>query len=164
MVGNSRSVPEGIGLMEQSIAIQERLVHQYPDRPEYRSDLARSFNNLGIMHRSNNQRGLGAEDWKRALALREQLVREHPDDFLSRRDLAQSLQNLGNWYREEGGHDEQVEEVYRRALAIQKSLAREAPDAVQLRTDPPLHAVRPGPGPHPLRSRVHLLKPGGFLP
>ena len=68
--------------MEQSIAIQERLVHQYPDRPEYRSDLARSFNNLGIMHRSNSQRALGAEDWKRALALREQLVREHPEDFL----------------------------------------------------------------------------------
>ncbi len=32
MVSGSRSVPEGIGLMEQSIAIQERLVHQYPDR------------------------------------------------------------------------------------------------------------------------------------
>ena len=137
MVGGSRSVPEGIGLMEQSIAIQERLVHQYPDRPEYRSDLARSFNNLGIMHRSNSQRALGAEDWKRALALREQLVREHPDDFLSRRDLAQSLQNLGNWYREEGGHDEQVEEVYRRALAIQNALAREAPDAARLRTGLP---------------------------
>ena len=131
MVGNSRSVPEGIGLMEQSIAIQERLVHQYPDRPEYRSDLARSFNNLGIMHRSNSQRALGAEDWKRSLALREQLVREQPEDFLSRRDLAQSLQNLGNWYREGGGHDEQVEEVYRRALAIQNALAREAPDAAR---------------------------------
>ena len=59
------------------------------------------------MHRSNSQRALGAEDWKRSLALREQLVREKPEDFLSRRDLAQSLQNLGNWYREAGGHDEQ---------------------------------------------------------
>ena len=137
MVGGSRSVPEGIGLMEQSIAIQERLVHQYPDRPEYRSDLARSFNNLGIMHRSNSQRALGAEDWKRSLALREQLVREKPEDFLSRRDLAQSLQNLGNWYREAGGHDEQVEEVYRRALTIQNALAREAPDAARAQTDLP---------------------------
>ena len=82
--------------MEQPIAIQERLAHHYPDRPEYRSDLARSYNNLGIMHRSNSQRALGAEDWKRALALREQLVREHPDDFLYRRDLAQTLLNLGN--------------------------------------------------------------------
>ena len=134
MVGDSRSVPEGIGLMEQSIAIQERLVHQYPDRPEYRSDLARSFNNLGIMHRSNSQRALGAEDWKRALALREQLVREHPDDFLSRRDLAQTLQNLGNWYSEEGGDDKRVEEVYRRALEIQSSLAREAPEAARRQT------------------------------
>jgi len=137
MVGGSRSVKEGIGLMEQSIAIQERLVHEYPDRPEYRSDLARSFNNLGIMHRSNGQSTLGAEDWNRALALREQLAREHPDDFLSRRDLAQSLQNLGNRYREEGGHDEQVEEVYRRALAIQNSLAREAPKAARPQTDLP---------------------------
>ena len=137
MVSNSRSVKEGIGLMEQSIEIQERLAHHYPDRQEYRSDLARSFNNLGIMHRSNSQRALGAEDWNRSLALREQLVREKPEDFLSRRDLAQSLQNLGNWYREAGGHDEQVEEVYRRALAIQNALAREAPDVARARTDLP---------------------------
>ncbi len=138
MVGGSRSLPEGIGLMEQAIAIQEQLVHQHPDRPEYRSDLARSFNNLGIMHRSNSQRALGAEDWKRSLALRDQLVRELPDDFLTRRDLAQSLQNLGNWYREEGGHDDQIEEVYKRALAIQNSLAREAPEAARLRSELPL--------------------------
>ncbi len=136
MVGNSRSVTEGIGLMEQSIAIQERLVRQYPARPEYRSDLARSFNNLGIMHRSNSQRTLGALDWTRALALREQIVREQPDSFLARRDLAQSLQNLGNWYREKGGQDEQVEELYRRALAIQNSLALEAPEAARLQAGP----------------------------
>ena len=138
MVSNSRSVPDGIGLMGRPVDIQKRLAHQYPDRPEYRSDLARSYNNLGIMHRSNNQRDLGAEDWKRALALREQLASEHPDDFLARRDLAQSLQNMGNWYREERGQANKAEEMYRRALVIQESLVRETPGVVQPRTDLPL--------------------------
>ena len=34
--------PEGISLLAESIAIQERLARRYPNRPEYRSDLARS--------------------------------------------------------------------------------------------------------------------------
>ncbi len=163
MVGGSRSAQEGIGLLEKTIAIQERLVHQYPDRSEYRSDLARSFNNLGIMHRSNSQRALGADDWKRSLALREQLVREKPEDFLSRRDLAQSLQNLGNSYRETGGQDEQVEEVYRRALAIQNCSGSRSPGCRRAPDRPPIHAVRAGPGPHSLRSRVHVFQSGGLL-
>lgn len=68
MVSDARSVAEGIRLLDQPIVIQERLVRQYPDRPEYQSDLARSYNNLGIMHRKNNQNDLGGQDWERALA------------------------------------------------------------------------------------------------
>ena len=164
MVSNSRSVPEGIGLIAQPIAIQQRLAQQHPDRSEYRSDLARSYNNLGIMHRSNNQRDLGAEDWNRALALREELAREHPDDFLARRDLAQSLQNMGNWYREERGQADRAEEVYRRALAIQESLVREVSGCRPAPDRPSTRALRPRSRPHPLRPCVHSLQPGGPLP
>jgi hypothetical protein len=63
MVFDARSVPEGISLLAEPIAIQERLARRYPNRPEYRSDLARSYNNLGIMHRRNNQNDLGGKDW-----------------------------------------------------------------------------------------------------
>ena len=143
--------------MAQPIAIQERLAQRYPDRPEYRSDLARSYNNLGIMHRRNNQNELGGEDWKRALALRDQLVREHPDDFLYRRDLAQSRSNLGNWYRDEGGQRERAEESYRRALTILDRSGSRSPGCRPAPDRPARHAVRPGPRPHPLRPRVHVL-------
>ena len=137
MVSDARSVPEGISLLAQPIAIQERLAKRYPDRPEYRSDLARSYNNLGILHRRNNQNELGGEDWERALALRDQLVLEHPDNFLYRRDLGQTRQNLGNWYRSEGQW-ERAEESYRRALAIFTGLADEVPDSTRPRTDLPV--------------------------
>jgi serine/threonine protein kinase/tetratricopeptide (TPR) repeat protein len=137
MVAESRSAPEGVGLLAQPIAIQERLARQYADRPEYRSDLARSYNNLGIMHRSNNERDQAARDWERALAIRQQLVRDHPDEFLYRRDLAQSLHNFGNLYRQEGQPD-RADEAYRRALAIQERLANEAPEFARRRTDLPV--------------------------
>jgi eukaryotic-like serine/threonine-protein kinase len=137
MVFDARSVQEGISLLAGPIAIQERLVERYPDRPEFRSDLARSYNNLGIMHRRNNQNALGGEDWERALALRDRLVQEHPDDFLYRRDLGQTRLNLGNWYRTECLWG-RAEESYRSALTIFAGLADEAPDSSRARTDLPV--------------------------
>ncbi len=137
MVFDSRSVQEAIGLLAQPIATQERLAQRYPDRPEFRSDLARSFNNLGIMHRRNNQNDLGGKDWERALALRDQLAREHPENSLHRRDLAQTRLNLGNWYRAEEQLD-RAEESYRSALTILAGLAEEVPDSSRPRTDLPV--------------------------
>jgi serine/threonine protein kinase len=137
MVSDARSVPEGISLLAQPIAIQERLAQRHPDRREYRSDLARSYNNLGILHRRNNQNDLGGEDWERALALRDQLVREQPDNVLFRRDLGQTRLNLGNWYRTEKQW-ERAEESYRSALSIFGGLDEEAPDSSRPRTDLPV--------------------------
>ncbi len=134
MVSDARSVPEGISLLAQPIAIQERLSRHYPDRPEFRSDLARSYNNLGVLRRRNNENELGGEAWEHALALRDQLVRERPDDFLYRRDLAQTRLNLGNWYRTEG-QSGRAEESYRYALAILERLAGETQDADRPRID-----------------------------
>ena len=90
------------------------------------------------MHRLNNQRELGAEDWKRALALREQLVREHPDDFLSAATWLRACKTWATGIARRAASDERAEESYRRALAIQNALAREAPDAARPRTDLPV--------------------------
>jgi len=56
------------------------LVADYPDRPEYRNDLATAYRGLALVYRSAGDDDKAAEPFHEALALSEKLVREHPGE------------------------------------------------------------------------------------
>ena len=102
--------------------------------PEYRKDLARSHNNLGILLNNLGKRPEAEEQYRKALAIQEKLAAEFPAVPDYRKDLAPSHNNLGILLAGLGKRPE-AEEQYRKALAIQEKLVAEFPAVPQYRVD-----------------------------
>lgn len=84
--------PQAKENFQRAAGLLEDLVARYPDRAEYRSELAFGYHGLGILTDSTDQK----EEWlQKALALREQLCHEEPDNPKWQDHLAQSYHTLG---------------------------------------------------------------------
>jgi tetratricopeptide (TPR) repeat protein len=114
------------------LAIQEKLAAEFPSVPEYRSDLARSHNNLGLLLKARGQRTEAEEQSRKGLAIREKLAAEFPSVPEYRSDLAWSHTNLGVLFSDRGQRTE-AEEQYRKGLAIREKLAAEFPGVPEYR-------------------------------
>ena len=88
--------PEAEEQYRKALAIQEKLVAEFPAVPEYRRDLALSHNNLGILLSGLRKRPEAEEQYRKALAIQEKLVAEFPAVPEYRKDLAGSHNNLGD--------------------------------------------------------------------
>jgi serine/threonine protein kinase/tetratricopeptide (TPR) repeat protein len=110
----------------QAVAMQERLVADFPGVPGYRADLAYSHNNLGKVLFDLGKRAASEKAVRRALEVREQLASEFPDVPDYRHQLADSYHNLGNvlsgW-----GEREEAGTAYRQAVAVREKLVADLP-------------------------------------
>jgi tetratricopeptide (TPR) repeat protein/tRNA A-37 threonylcarbamoyl transferase component Bud32 len=80
----------------QAIRIQEELCHQWPDVPDYRQDLANSWNWLGEFLRTGGEKLQEAgQAYHMASLKQEMLVKEFPANPAYQRDLARTFYNLG---------------------------------------------------------------------
>jgi serine/threonine protein kinase/Tfp pilus assembly protein PilF len=111
---------------EQAVALYEKLAADVPAVPVYRSKLAGSRNNLGMLLRDLGKQAEAEAEYRRAMALSETLAAEFPAVPGYRQTLATIHTNLGLVLRELGKRAE-AEDQHRRALAHYERLATEFP-------------------------------------
>src|SRR5205823_8114420 len=78
-----------------AITLWKELAAEFPARPEFRSNLARTHNNLGNLLRDTGRPKPAEAPYAEALALHKQLAADFPARPEVRQDLASSLNNLG---------------------------------------------------------------------
>ena len=97
--------PEAQEQYRKALAIQERLVADFPAVPEYRQSLARSHHNLGVLLKEMGKRPEAEERYRKVLAVREELVVDFPKigfiwEFRCARRLGSSFRAGGRrWVR-----------------------------------------------------------------
>ena len=112
---------------QQTLAILEPLVQDYPTVAEYQNRLAKTHNNIGRLLRESGQQQEALAAFRRALAIRQRLVRDHPGDVEFRYDLAIHLHNIALMLNDTGQPEEALP-TYQQSLEIREKLAKLNPD------------------------------------
>jgi tetratricopeptide (TPR) repeat protein len=115
------------------LAILEKLAADFPAVPDYRSLLAGSHVNLGVVLKYLDRRAEAEGQCKKGLAIYEKLAADFPAVPDYRSDLADSHTNLGNLL-EVLNRLAEAEGQHRRALAILEKLAADFPAVPEYRT------------------------------
>ena len=84
------------------MAVAQKLAADFPAVLDYRSDLARSQNNLGLLLADLGKRSEAEAAHRAALALRERLASDHPDVPSYRDDLVSTLLDLSHIWVADG--------------------------------------------------------------
>jgi serine/threonine protein kinase len=108
------------------LALFKELAAEFPNRPDFRHDLAKSHNNLGILLETTGRLAEAEASYRDALTLEKQLVDEFPMRSEFRQELASSHHNLGVLLRAAGRLAEAMAS-YREALALRKHLVADYP-------------------------------------
>jgi tetratricopeptide (TPR) repeat protein len=123
----------------QALSIYQRLAAEFPSRPEFRQQLASSYNNRGnlLKDRGNLLKDMvwlqeAEKDCDQALRIRKQLVADFPYGSVFRQDLGSSHNNRGILLLETGRLKE-AEQDLDQALRIRKQLAAEFPFGPEFR-------------------------------
>jgi tetratricopeptide (TPR) repeat protein len=119
---------------DQALAIQKQLVADFPSRPEFRQELARSHNNRGGLFYTLDRLKEAEEDFDQALTMQKRLVADFRTRPEFRQELARSHNNRGGLLytmRRLG----EAEKAYDQALAIQKQLAADLPARPEFRQE-----------------------------
>jgi tetratricopeptide (TPR) repeat protein len=80
---------------DEAVNIQKQLVAEFPDRSEFRRQLATSRNNRGVLLRDKGRLKEAEQDYEEALRIRKQMAAEFPDRSENRADLATVHNNRG---------------------------------------------------------------------
>jgi len=118
----------------EALAIEQKLVDDFPAVPEYRQELAASHYNLGLLLADQNQPEQAAQQHRKVLAIQQKLADEFPAVPVYRQELASSHNNLGVLLAGQN-QKEQAAEQYRKALAIRHKLADDFPAVHAYRHD-----------------------------
>jgi tetratricopeptide (TPR) repeat protein len=118
----------------QALGIQEKLVADFPDMPQYRSELANSYNNRGNLLAVQRKLAAAVAAYRLALGIQERLVADFPSMPQFRHDLALNHNHRGVVLRDLGKRAD-AEAAYRLALGIQGKLVADFPDVPQYRQD-----------------------------
>jgi serine/threonine protein kinase len=119
---------------DQALSIFTQLAADFPKRPEFRQDLARTHNNRGLLLRNTGRLQEAEKDLDQALLIRKQLAADFPGRPEFQHDLASSYTNRGNVLREAGWLPE-AEQYFGQALSIQKQLVANFPKRPEFRQD-----------------------------
>jgi eukaryotic-like serine/threonine-protein kinase len=125
---------QGIAALKMARDGYRTLAADFPAVPAYRSELARSHNNLGVLLYALGKRAEAEEQYRQALAVFEKLAADFPTVPAYRRDLAGSHNNLGALLADLRKRAE-AEEQYRQALAVFEKLAADFPTVPEYRQD-----------------------------
>jgi eukaryotic-like serine/threonine-protein kinase len=115
-------LPESEQAYKEAETRLKELLADAPKQPEYRTELARTYHNEGLLFRKRGLIKDAQECFEQAVAQRESLAREFPDNTSIARDLAQSTYWLGTTLARVKGGQKKAEEDYRAAIDMQKKL------------------------------------------
>jgi eukaryotic-like serine/threonine-protein kinase len=116
----------------QALSIQKQLAADFPNRPEFRQQLAASHNNRGMVPHATGRLKEAEQDWNEALSICKQLVADFPTSPEFRQELANSHGNRGVLRRETGRLNE-AEEDFDQVVSIRKQLVAEFPSRLEFR-------------------------------
>jgi tetratricopeptide (TPR) repeat protein len=118
----------------EAVGLLRKLTDEFPERADYRHDLAVTCNALGQLLRITNQPG-AEESYGSAVKLQEQLAREFPRDPPSyRRELARTHNNRGILLKDARRFPEAAQD-YARATELLRRLRAEDAGEVTYRVD-----------------------------
>ncbi len=109
-----------------------------PEQPEYRTELARTYHDEGLLYRKKGLLKDAEKAFRGAMDQRAALVKEFPEEPLYLRDQSQSTYWLGTTLARMKGKQKEAEEKYRAAIAMQGKLLaikNDQPEAADLRRD-----------------------------
>jgi tetratricopeptide (TPR) repeat protein len=109
----------------QALDVLFGLAKQYPNVPDYRQELAVSYNHLGNLWRDTNP-AKSESFYLQSLGLRDRLVADFPTTPVYRQEQAASYHSLG-FVRQAAGRAEEAEKAYGQALTIEEKLAADYP-------------------------------------
>jgi serine/threonine-protein kinase len=89
---------EGEAAYEGALGRAEALTREYPDNPDYQSELARTLHQLAEAQDFSGKPERAKETFERALPILEKLVRDHPDVASYQDRLAETLHDLAVQY------------------------------------------------------------------
>ena len=133
--------PEAEQSHRQALAIGESLAAEFPAVPEYRQELAKSHNGLGLLLAHLGKGPEAEKTHRQALAIGEKLAAEFPAVPEYRHELAQSHNYLGVLLTIVGKPVE-AEQHHRQALAIREKLAADFPAVPEYQIDPQQEQLR----------------------
>ena len=128
-----RQPAKAIQEYERAAVMQKKAVELRPDESVYRSDLALTYNNLGVAQSRSGDVAQAAESYAKAVDLAGELVRQAPAETSYRRRMAIGLNNLGE-AQSKLGHATAAEPSFRRALELQEPLVKQDPRDVESRS------------------------------
>ena len=124
---------------DQALSIYKQLAADFPSRPEFRQDLAKTHNNRGVLLSDTGRLKEAEKDFDQALSIHKQLAADFPTRPEFRQDLAGSHNNRGRLLRATGRLKE-AEKDYDQAVSILQATGGRLPLPTR---------VPPGPGQEP---------------
>jgi tetratricopeptide (TPR) repeat protein len=118
----------------QALGLQKQLAADLPSRPELRQELARSYNNRGVLLYTTGRPKEAEQDYDLALSIQKPLAAEFTSDPEFRQELAMSYNNRGNLLRDTG-RPKQAEKDWNQALSLQKQLVADFPTRPEFRRE-----------------------------
>jgi tetratricopeptide (TPR) repeat protein len=118
----------------EAVTIQKQLVADCPNRPEFRRDLAGTYNHRGILLVETRGHQEAEKDFDQALSIQKQLADDFSDRPEFRHHLATSYSNRGKVLYTTGQLKD-AEQAYDQAVSIQKQLAADFRSRPEFRQD-----------------------------
>jgi tetratricopeptide (TPR) repeat protein len=119
-------------ILQDALATRKQLAADFPTQPEFRQELANTYNSLGVLFRDTKRLKEAEAAYQEAVAVQKQLA----DDFSAqphfREVLASSYNNLGVLLREMG-RPKEAETAGQEALAAWRQLVAAFPNQPNLR-------------------------------
>jgi len=106
----------------QCLKIHKKLAAENPNL--YLPDVAKTLNNLAIVHKTLNKYQVALAEYEEVLKIRRKLAEENPKMYLP--DVASTLNNLANLHGDIGEYQEALKE-YEETLKIYRKFAEENP-------------------------------------
>jgi tetratricopeptide (TPR) repeat protein len=119
---------------DQALSIQKQLAAEFPARPEFRRDLAKSHDGRAALLYTTGRLQEAEKDYDQALGIQKQLTAEFPGRHEYRQDLARSHNNRGLLLRNTG-RPREAEKDYDQALSVYQQLAADFPNRPEYRQD-----------------------------
>ncbi len=118
---------------QQAIALLEPLSKAEPAKTEFKRDLARAYQGMGVLFKDANRYDASDEWLHKAIALRTEIIaapKASPDDHQA---LADSRYQLGTLLARRGSRSPADAEAYRAALDVQQGLVKQFADRPEFR-------------------------------
>jgi serine/threonine-protein kinase len=116
----------------QALALRQPLAAEFPDRTDYRYDLAANHNNLGILFRATGRTREAEAEYQKALDLYQRLVDAEPARVEFRQDLTNVHNNRGLLWSQTN-RPAAAEAEYRTAIRLRQQLAADFPQRPEFR-------------------------------